>query len=73
VGNFELEALMKEIFTSSLDQNQLGPEQNNLIELNLELSPEERIQQLQSAVNLIEELRASLKESDENRLQNSHK
>jgi hypothetical protein len=46
----------------------LSPEQINLIELNLELSPEERIQQLQSAVDLIEELRASLKESDENRL-----
>ncbi len=51
----------------------LSPEQINLIELNLELSPEERIQQLQSAVDLIEELRASLKESDENRLQNSDK
>ena len=51
----------------------LSPEQINLIELNLELSPEERIQQLQSAVDLIEELRASLKESDENRLQNSNK
>lgn len=62
---------MKEIPESNL--NQLSPEQINLIELNLELSIEERIQQLQSAVDLIEEMQASLKGSNENRLQNSHK
>jgi hypothetical protein len=52
---------------------QLSPEQINLIELNLELSIEERIQQLQSAVDLIEEMRNSLKGSNENRLQDSNK
>jgi hypothetical protein len=62
---------MKEIPNSSI--HQLTPEQINLIELNLELSVEERIQQLQSAVDLIEEMRASLKDSNENRLQNSNK
>lgn len=62
---------MKEIISSP--QNQLSSEQLNLIELNLELSVEERIQQLQSALDLIEEMRASLKESDENRLQNPNK
>ena len=62
---------MKEIPNSTL--NQLPPEQINLIELNLELSIDERIEQLQNAVSLIEEMRNSLKESDENRFQNSHK
>jgi hypothetical protein len=57
---------MKEILNSDF-LNMLSAEQVNLIELNLELSIEERIQQLQSAVDLIEEMRASLKESDENR------
>jgi hypothetical protein len=64
---------MKEIRGSSSYKDELSPEQINLIELNLELSPEERIQQLQSAVDLIEEMRASLKESHENRFQNSDK
>lgn len=59
--------------TQNSDFDQLPPEQINLIELNLELSVEERIQQLQNAVDLIEEMRASLKGSDENRFQNSHK
>jgi 2-iminoacetate synthase ThiH len=62
---------MKEIPNSSI--HQLTPEQINLIELNLELSVEEHMQQLQSAVDLIEEMRASLKDSNENRLQNSNK
>lgn len=56
-----------------MKDNHLTPEQLNLIELNLELTVEERLQQLQSAVDLIEEMRASLKESHENRLQNSDK
>ena len=55
---------MKEIPSSIL--NMLPPEQINLIELNLELTFEERIQQLQIAVDLIEEMRNSLKESNEN-------
>jgi hypothetical protein len=62
---------MREIPNSSI--HQLTPEQINLIELNLELSVEEHMQQLQSAVDLIEEMRASLKDSNENRLQNSNK
>ncbi len=62
---------MKEIPSSLL--NKLSAEQINLIELNLELSIEERIQQLQSAVDLIEEMQAALKVSNENRLQSSHK
>ena len=62
---------MKEMPNSTL--NQLPPEQINLIELNLELSIEERIEQLQNAVSLIEEMRTSLKEANENRFQNSHK
>lgn len=65
---------MKEAYNLRNEQdNSLSPEQMNLIDLNLELSVEERLQQLQSAVELIEEMRASLKESNENRLQNSDK
>lgn len=37
-----------------------------LVEHNLSLSIDERIDQLQSAVNLIEEMRNSLKENNEN-------
>lgn len=37
-----------------------------LVEQNLNLSIDERIDQLQSAVNLIEEMRISLKENNEN-------
>jgi hypothetical protein len=37
-----------------------------LVEQNLNLSVDERIDQLQSAVNLIEEMRISLKENNEN-------
>lgn len=37
-----------------------------LVEQNLNLSIDERIDQLQSAVNLIEEMRNSLKENNEN-------
>lgn len=51
---------------SSLEQSQLSPEQNNLIDLNLELTTEERIQRLQSALNLIEELREAMEKPDEN-------
>ena len=42
--------------------------QLNLIELNLELSIDERIDQLQSSVSLIEEMRKSLNKINENRL-----
>ncbi len=62
---------MKEMPTSTISK--LTPEQISLIELNLELSVEERIEQLQNAVSLIEEMRTSLKEANENRFQNSHK
>jgi hypothetical protein len=48
----------------------LSDDQLSLIERNLELSIDERIEQLQSAVELIEEMRKSLKERNENRLQN---
>ena len=65
---------MKKTYNLRNEQdNSLSPEQMNLIDLNLELSVEERLQQLQSAVELIEEMRASVKESNENRLQNSDK
>ncbi len=64
---------MKEILSSRSQQSLLSPEQLNLIELNLELSIEERIQQLQNAVDLIEEMKASLEKTNENRLQNSNK
>lgn len=58
---------------SSTFQIQVPEEQLNLIERNLEMSVDERIHQLQSAVELIEEMKASLKELNENRFQNSHK
>jgi hypothetical protein len=45
---------------------ELSDEQLSLIERNLEISVDERIDQLQSAVNLIEEMRNALKNSDEN-------
>lgn len=48
----------------------LSDDQLSLIERNLELSIDERIEQLQSAVELIEEMKKSLKEKNENRLQN---
>lgn len=51
----------------------LSDDQLSLIERNLELSIDERIEQLQSAVELIEEMRKSLKERNENRLQNPTK
>lgn len=44
----------------------INPEQLSHIEMNLQLSIDERIDQLQSAVNLIEEMRSSLDSSDEN-------
>jgi hypothetical protein len=51
----------------------LSDEQLSLIDRNLSLSVDERIEQLQSAVELIEEMRNSLKERNENRLQNPTK
>ncbi len=51
----------------------LPDDQLSLIEHNLELSVDERINQLQSAVDLIEEIRRSLREVNENRFQNPHK
>ena len=54
-------------------QIKLPDDQLNLIDQNLELSVDERINQLQSAVELIEEMRRSLREVNENRLQNSNK
>ena len=47
-------------------EQELTNEQLNLIELNLELSIDERIDQLQSAVDLIEEMRSALNSSNEN-------
>ena len=51
-------------------QVKLPDDQLNLIERNLKLSVDERINQLQSAVDLIEEMKNSLKEINENRFQN---
>jgi hypothetical protein len=51
----------------------LSDEQLSLIDRNLKLSVDERVEQLQSAVELIEEMRNSLKEINENRLQNPTK
>jgi hypothetical protein len=48
-------------------QTKLPDDQLNLIERNLELSFDERIHQLQSAVDLIEDMRRSLREVNENR------
>lgn len=42
----------------------IKPEQLSHIEMNLQLSIDERIDQLQNAVNLIEEMRASLDSLD---------
>jgi hypothetical protein len=42
---------------------ELSNEQLSLIECNLELSIDERIDQLQSAVNLIEEMRSAINEN----------
>ena len=44
-------------------QKDLTEEQLNLLEINLSLSVDERIDQLQSAVNLIEEMRDGLNEN----------
>lgn len=58
----------KAVITSDQSsQSKLPHDQLNLIERNLELSIDERIIQLQSAVDLIEEMRRSLKEVNENR------
>lgn len=51
----------------------LTNDQLKLIERNLELSVDERINQLQSAVELIEEMRNYLRGMNENRLQASSK
>ena len=51
-------------------QIEISDDQLNLVERNLELSVDERINQLQSAIDLIEEMRSSLKEINEDRLQN---
>lgn len=59
----------KETLASNHSQ-ELSLDQLNLIERNLELSVDERINQLQSAVDLIEEMRSSLKEINEDRFQN---
>lgn len=53
-----------------MKNDEVSSDSFNLIELNLELSINERINQLQSAVDLIEEMRNSLKEVNEDRLQN---
>ena len=58
----------KAVITSDQSaQSKLPHDQLNLIERNLELSIDERINQLQSAVDLIEEMRRSLREVNENR------
>ncbi len=45
---------------------EINSEQLSLIEINLKLSVDERIDQLQSALNLIEEMRSSLDSTNEN-------
>lgn len=47
-------------------ESTITSEQLSHIEMNLELSIDERIDQLQSALNLIEEMRSSLDSSCEN-------
>lgn len=47
----------------------LSPEQISLLERNLEMTVDERIEQLQAAVDLIFEMRKGLKERNENELQ----
>ncbi len=61
------------LVTDQSQQLKLPDDQLSLVERNLELSVEQRIDQLQSAVDLIEEMRRSLREINENRLQNSNK
>jgi hypothetical protein len=56
-----------EISNNSTTENSLSSEQLSLVERNLELSVDERINQLQSAIELIEEMRNSLKERNEDR------
>ena len=63
---------MQENPDSSHSKN-LSDDQLSLIDRNLKLSVDERVDQLQSAVELIEEMRNSLKERNENRLQNPSK
>jgi hypothetical protein len=62
---------MEKVTPASDPSLQIIPQDNqlNLIERNLELSVDERIIQLQSAVDLIEEMRNSLKVINENRFQ----
>ncbi len=64
-------SMKKETLDSNPSQKiVISEDQLNLIERNLDLSVDERINQLQSAVDLIEEMRSSLKEINEDRLQN---
>ena len=56
--------------TDLLTDDEMTAEQLSAIEYNLGLSIEERIMQLQSAVELIEELRRGMDEVNENRFQN---
>lgn len=51
---------------NSTNELEIDPEQLSLVEINLKLSVDERIDQLQSALNLIEEMRSALNTSDEN-------
>ena len=51
---------------NSINLSDISLEQLSLIEINLKLSVDERIDQLQSALNLIEEMRSSLDNSNEN-------
>ena len=51
---------------NSPNESTIKLEQLSLIEINLKLSVDERIDQLQSALNLIEEMRSSLDNSNEN-------
>jgi hypothetical protein len=51
---------------NSTNELEINQEQLSHIKMNLELSIDERIDQLQSALNLIEEMRSSLDTSDEN-------
>lgn len=47
-------------------ESTINPEQLSHIEMNLQLSVDERIDQLQSAINPIEEMRSSLNSTNEN-------
>jgi hypothetical protein len=58
--------MQNEDLSTKSKTSELTSEQINLLERNLSLSVDDRINQLQSAIELIEEMRNSLKVKNEN-------